>query len=109
MSTESDRLIEKINLFFPAKLREEYVQIVRGIADTALAPEQIADEVIGIFLEFRDKHGTSEEQGRVCAISEVLEGIAAIEEERRYGKWHGKYRVDFNKEKENRQDMGIEI
>jgi hypothetical protein len=42
--------------------------------------ETIASEAIGLFLEYRDKHGKTEEQARVCAIFDVLEGISAIQE-----------------------------
>jgi len=90
-----------------------------GKTESHLSPEKIADGAIEMFLEYRDKHGKTEEEARACAIQEVMEGIAAIEEmkasepeiraiadeQRRYGTWHGKYRVDFMKD----QEQGIEI
>jgi len=36
--------------------------------------ETIASEAIGLFLEYRDKHGKTEEQARVCGIFDVLPG-----------------------------------
>ena len=33
-----------------------------------------------MFLEYRDKHGKTEEEARACAVQEVIEGINAIEE-----------------------------
>ena len=148
MSTASERLIEKINLFFPAKLREEYVDIVKDLTHPSLAPEKIANGAIEMFLEYQYAHGKNEEEAKYCAVREILEGVDAIkemkayeaeiramsspnltaevmpdnpppvpslaeqegeqkrvEEERRYGTWHGKYRVDFIKEEE----QGIEL
>ena len=45
-----------------------------------LSPEKIADGAIEMFLEYRDKHGKTEEEARACAVQEVIEGINAIEE-----------------------------
>src|SRR5271166_1589347 len=65
-----------------------------GKTESHLSPEKIADGAIEMFLEYRDKHGKTEEEARACAIQEVMEGIAAIEEmkasdeQRRYGMWH---------------------
>ena len=42
--------------------------------------ETTASEAIGLFLEYRDKHGKTEDQARVCAIFDVLGGISAIQE-----------------------------
>jgi uncharacterized protein with ACT and thioredoxin-like domain len=43
-------------------------------------PAQIADEAIGLFLEFRDQHGHDEVNARVMAVGEVVEGCAFDEE-----------------------------
>jgi hypothetical protein len=38
---------------------------------------ELADSAIGMFLEYRDVHGYSEEAARSLAVSEVMEGEAA--------------------------------
>jgi len=37
-------------------------------------PTEIADETIGLFLEFRDTHGHDEEDARSAAVGEINEG-----------------------------------
>ena len=44
-------------------------------------PFQIADEAIGLFLEYRDTHGHSEESARLQASAEIRDGLAAELEE----------------------------
>jgi hypothetical protein len=39
-----------------------------------MTPETIAENAIGLFLEYRDKHERSEEVAKACAINEVTEG-----------------------------------
>ena len=51
-----------------------------GKTEPHLSPEKIADEAIEMFVEYRDKHGKTEEEARAYAIQEVVEGINAIEE-----------------------------
>jgi hypothetical protein len=38
---------------------------------------ELADGAIGMFLEYRDVHGYSEEAARSLAVSEVMDGEAA--------------------------------
>jgi hypothetical protein len=49
-----------------------------------LGPDQrthdLADSAIGLFLEYRDVHGYSEDQARAYAVQEVIEGERAREE-----------------------------
>ncbi len=40
-------------------------------------PFTIADQAIGLFLEYRDVHGHSEDSARLEAVREVSDGIAA--------------------------------
>lgn len=51
-----------------------------GKAQPSLSPEKIARDAIGLFLEYRDRHGKTEEEAKAYAIQEVLEGIQAIKE-----------------------------
>src|SRR5271165_7004330 len=51
-----------------------------GKSEPHLRPGKIADGAIEMFLEYRDKHGKTEEEARACAVQEVMEGISAIEE-----------------------------
>jgi hypothetical protein len=37
---------------------------------------QISDEAIGLFLEYRDRHGRDEPAARLAAVAEVIEGAA---------------------------------
>jgi hypothetical protein len=39
-------------------------------------PATVADEAIGLFLEFRDTHGRDEDAARIEAVGEVREGCA---------------------------------
>jgi hypothetical protein len=40
----------------------------------------IAEDAIGLFLEYRDAHGCDEEQARVRALEEVVEGVRSHEQ-----------------------------
>ena len=42
-------------------------------------PEQIADQAIGLFLEYRDKHGKTEDHARARAIREAIAGVEELE------------------------------
>jgi hypothetical protein len=53
--------------------------------NTTMSAYQLADEAIGLFLEYRDVHGYSEEQARLAAVAEVNDGIAAEQELRQLG------------------------
>ena len=44
-------------------------------------PFTIADQAIGLFLEYRDMHGHDEESARLEAVHEVNDGLAADLEE----------------------------
>jgi hypothetical protein len=44
-----------------------------------LTPVQIADDAIGLFLEYRDQHGHSEDDARCAALVEVAEGAAVTD------------------------------
>jgi hypothetical protein len=48
-----------------------------------LTPAQIADEAIGLFIEFRDVHGYPEEEARAHAVLGVAEGAAITDEDLR--------------------------
>jgi hypothetical protein len=73
----------------------------------AMTYEEIANAAIQTFWEYTNHEpNEQDEEARVCAINEVVERIKQREEERRYGLWHGKYRVDFIKDD---QEQGIEI
>jgi hypothetical protein len=52
---------------------------------TSMTVYQLADEAIGLFLEYRDVHGYSEETARSAAVAEVNDGIAAEQELRQMG------------------------
>ena len=43
----------------------------------------IADDAIGLFLEYRDQHGHSEESARASAAQEVADGASLTDEEMR--------------------------
>jgi hypothetical protein len=43
--------------------------------------ETIANDAIGLFLEYRDKHGFDEETARAKAVCEVLDGLNAEREQ----------------------------
>ncbi len=45
-----------------------------------LTARQLAEDAIGLFLEYRDVHGYSEERAAALAIIEVREGADAVEE-----------------------------
>jgi hypothetical protein len=38
-----------------------------------LTPAEIADDAIGLFLEYRDTHGHSETDARIMAVQEIVE------------------------------------
>ncbi|MPZ29336.1 MAG: hypothetical protein GEV12_23845 [Micromonosporaceae bacterium] len=38
---------------------------------------EVADQAIGLFLEYRDHHGRSEQQARSAAVQDVLDGLTA--------------------------------
>lgn len=40
-----------------------------------MSPGQIAEQAIGLFIEYRDVHGYDEARARVAAVAEVDEGI----------------------------------
>lgn len=42
--------------------------------------DQIADQAIGLFLEYRDQHGYSEETARLLATNDVVEGSRFLAE-----------------------------
>lgn len=44
--------------------------------------ETIAFDAIGLFLEYRDKHGYDEDTARAKAVCEVLDGGGLSEEQR---------------------------
>jgi hypothetical protein len=52
---------------------------------TSMTVYQLADEAIGMFLEYRDVHGYSEQAARRAAVSEINDGIAAEQELRQMG------------------------
>jgi hypothetical protein len=52
---------------------------------TTMSAYQLADEAIGLFLEYRDVHGCSEESARAAAALEVAQGIDAEVELRAVG------------------------
>ena len=45
--------------------------------ETAMSAYQLADEAIGLFLEYRDVHGWDESVARQKAASEVQQGVDA--------------------------------
>lgn len=52
---------------------------------TDMTAEKLADEAIGLFLEYRDVHGYDEDQARLMAASEVQQGVDAEVELRAAG------------------------
>lgn len=42
---------------------------------------QLAEEAIGLFLEYRDRHGFSEDHAMISAAQEVVDGSEAYEPE----------------------------
>jgi hypothetical protein len=56
---------------------------------TSLTAAQLADDAIGLFLEYRDQHGYDEPQARAAAAHEVAEGVAAEAELRAAGELPG--------------------
>ncbi len=53
--------------------------------ETSMTVYQLADEAIGMFLEYRDVHGYSEQDARSAAVAEINDGIAAEQELRQMG------------------------
>jgi hypothetical protein len=53
--------------------------------ETTMSVRQLADDAIGLFLEYRDKHGYSEQEARVEAVHEMVQGIDAEQELRAAG------------------------
>ena len=41
-----------------------------------MTPIQLADEAIGLFLEYRDVHGYTEEMARAKAVLEVADAVS---------------------------------
>jgi hypothetical protein len=52
---------------------------------TTMSAYRLADEAIGLFLEYRDVHGYSEQQARVAAATDTQQGIDAEAELRAAG------------------------
>lgn len=52
---------------------------------TDMTAHKLADEAIGLFLEYRDVHGHNEVAARDLAVAEVLQGIEAEQELRAHG------------------------
>jgi hypothetical protein len=59
--------------------RDDWEDAVRA-ALAAEAPD-LADQAIGLFLEYRDSHGHDEESARAAAAREVAEGISVTRAE----------------------------
>jgi hypothetical protein len=53
--------------------------------ETNMTVYQLADEAIGMFLEYRDVHGYTEQAARSAAVAEINDGIAAEQELRQMG------------------------
>ena len=53
--------------------------------ETDLSAYRLADDAIGLFLEYRDKHGYSEQEARAAAATETQQGIDAEVELRASG------------------------
>lgn len=51
-----------------------------NIAVPADRASSLADDAVGLFLEYRDQHGEPEETARLFAVGEVMQGEAAREE-----------------------------
>lgn len=52
---------------------------------TSMTVRQLADEAIGLFLEYRDVHGYPEIAARDLAVVEVMQGVDAEQELRDAG------------------------
>ena len=52
---------------------------------TKMSAAELADAAIGLFLEYRDVHGYSEDDAQTAAASEVAQGVAAEVELRAAG------------------------
>ena len=64
-----------------------------------LTPHDIADQAIGLFLEYRDVHGYDEANARLAAALEVAEGTAVTDAELALGASEGtvtEWGVRFN-------------
>jgi hypothetical protein len=46
---------------------------------------QLADDAIGLFIEYRDKHGYSEADARSAAARDTADGVSAEAELRAHG------------------------
>jgi hypothetical protein len=53
--------------------------------ETTLSAYRLADEAIGLFLEYRDVHGYSEQEARAAAATDTQQGIDAEVELRAAG------------------------
>ena len=53
--------------------------------ETDLSAYRLANDAIGLFLEYRDKHGYSEQEARAAAATETQQGIDAEVELRASG------------------------
>ena len=53
--------------------------------ETTMTAYQLANDAIGLFLEYRDKHGYTEEQARGAAATDTSDGIRAETELRAAG------------------------
>jgi hypothetical protein len=53
--------------------------------ETTMTAYQLADDAIGLFLEYRDVHGYTEQDARLAAATEVAQGIDAEVELRANG------------------------
>jgi hypothetical protein len=55
---------------------------------TKMTVYDLADAAIGMFLEYRDVHGRTEDQARLEAASEIQQGVDAEQELRAAGEIH---------------------
>jgi hypothetical protein len=63
-----------------AALTAENADLRAALARTQRLVESVAEDAIGLFLEYRDVHGVADEdQAKARALHEVAEGLAAIE------------------------------
>ena len=62
---------------WPANVK--YIEDEARAAALALDVEKIAADAIGLFIEYRDKHGYAENMAQVAAVAEVIEGASAID------------------------------
>jgi hypothetical protein len=53
--------------------------------NTKMSAFELADQAIGLFLEYRDVHGYTEQEARVEAVHEIVQGIDAEAELRELG------------------------